>query len=111
MMSQAYFAHSRGAGGHPEPLRVHLARVAELAGVFASVFGEQQRAVAAGLLHDLGKYGSLFQQVLEGKASHVDHWSAGAWIALKRYRQAGVPIALAIQGHHLGLQRELGLKP
>jgi len=105
MMSQAYFAHSLGAGGHPEPLRVHLARVAELAGVFASVFGEQPRAVAAGLLHDLGKYGSLFQQVLEGKASHVDHWSAGAWIALMRYRQAGVPIALSIQGHHLGLQR------
>lgn len=104
LVAQLYFAHSRGTGGFPEPLRVHLERVAQMAGEFASVFGEQQRATTAGLLHDLGKYGSLFQKVLEGRASHVDHWSAGAWFALKRYERAGVPIALAIQGHHLGLQ-------
>jgi len=58
-------------------------------------------AALAGLLHDLGKYGDLFQRRLKGEESGLDHWSAGAWVALK-YRCAAA--ALAIQGHHIGLQ-------
>ena len=29
----------------------------------------------------------------------IDHWSAGAWEALTRYRTQGIASALAIQGH------------
>jgi CRISPR-associated helicase Cas3/CRISPR-associated endonuclease Cas3-HD len=56
-------------------------------------------------LHDLGKYGELFQRRLEGLERGIDHWSAGAWAALTKYRHQGIAAALAIQGHHLGLQQ------
>jgi CRISPR-associated helicase Cas3/CRISPR-associated endonuclease Cas3-HD len=55
----------------------------------------------AGLLHDLGKFGDLFQARLRGEESGLDHWSAGAWVALEHQCAAA---ALAIQGHHIGLQ-------
>jgi CRISPR-associated helicase Cas3/CRISPR-associated endonuclease Cas3-HD len=55
------------------------------------------------LLHDLGKYGDLFQARLRGEVSGLDHWSTGAWVALSEYH--AVAAALAVQGHHIGLQR------
>jgi CRISPR-associated endonuclease/helicase Cas3 len=55
-------------------------------------------------LHDLGKYGDLFQARLRGEARGIDHWSAGAAEALRRYKHAGIAAALAVQGHHCGLQ-------
>lgn len=58
-------------------------------------------AKLAGLLHDLGKFGNLFQARLRGEESGLDHWSAGAWVALEHKCAAA---ALAIQGHHIGLQ-------
>ncbi|MEO6697645.1 MAG: CRISPR-associated helicase/endonuclease Cas3, partial [Gammaproteobacteria bacterium] len=59
----------------------------------------------AGLLHDLGKFGDLFQARLRGEESGLDHWSAGAWVALEHKCAAA---ALAIQGHHIGLQSLAG---
>ncbi|MGH8593875.1 MAG: hypothetical protein ACREX9_07345 [Gammaproteobacteria bacterium] len=53
-------------------------------------------------MHDLGKYGDLFQARLRGEAQGIDHWSLGAWVALK-YHHA-VAAALAIEGHPVGLQ-------
>lgn len=101
----ALFAHSPSDMGHEDPVRVHLQRVAERAAEYATAFGQEHEAYIAGLLHDLGKYGKLFQQRLEGKAHHVDHWSAGAWAALTKYHDPGiVATVLAIQGHHVGLQ-------
>ncbi len=55
-------------------------------------------------MHDLGKYGKLFQKRLRGEEKGIDHWSAGAWVALKEYKEKGIAPALAIQGHHVGLQ-------
>lgn len=81
----------------------HLTEVGELAAVFASFFGANEEGHLAGLLHDIGKYGSLFQQRLRGAKLHIDHWSAGAWTAAIHYRS--IAAAIAIQGHHLGLQR------
>jgi CRISPR-associated endonuclease/helicase Cas3 len=63
--------------------------------------GGVPRPGLAGLLHDLGKYGDLFQRRLEGKEKGLDHWSAGAWTALEQRCAAA---ALAVQGHHIGLQ-------
>jgi CRISPR-associated endonuclease/helicase Cas3 len=64
-------------------------------------------ATLAGLLHDLGKYADSFQARLRGEGSGLDHWSIGAVAALE-YHAAGA--ALAIQGHHIGLQSITFLK-
>jgi len=102
---KSYYAHS--VPGQPEdewqPLGDHLRKVAASAAIFAEEFGGADEARAAGLLHDLGKYGDLFQRRLKGEAHGVDHWSCGAWLALTRYERAGVAVALAVWGHHVGL--------
>ena len=97
-----YFAHSGNDQGDWDPLRIHLKDVATRAQIFAQVFQAGDAAYLAGLLHDLGKYGDLFQDRLRGKESGLDHWSVGAGLALERYRSCEV--ALAVQGHHVGLQ-------
>jgi CRISPR-associated endonuclease/helicase Cas3 len=98
-----FYAHSEGADGCWELVRDHLLEVANKAAQFALPFGAAEEAYVAGLFHDLGKYGDTFQLRLQGKAKSVDHWFAGAWKAL--YMRHGAAAALAIQGHHLGLQR------
>ncbi|MBI2908629.1 MAG: CRISPR-associated helicase Cas3' [Chloroflexi bacterium] len=100
-----FYAHSANSQGRCQPLVEHLTQVAELARSFAEPFGAGDLAYLAGLLHDLGKYGYLFQRRLQGKESGIDHWSAGAWRALTQYRMEGIAPALAIQGHHVGLQQ------
>jgi CRISPR-associated endonuclease/helicase Cas3 len=101
-----YYAHSASrSGGEPELLSEHLKDVASRAASYAEAFGAADEARVAGLLHDLGKYGDLFQRRLEGKEKGIDHWSAGAWEALSKYRDQGVASALTIQGHHVGLQQ------
>jgi CRISPR-associated endonuclease/helicase Cas3 len=81
----------------------HASEVSRIAGENASAFGESQRAELMGKLHDLGKYGDLFQRRLRGEESGLDHWTAGTYVALMTYRFPDV--ALCIQGHHIGLQR------
>lgn len=98
-----FYAHSANAAGEWDSLAHHLAAVAERAATFANATEATQEARLAGLLHDLGKYGDLFQRRLRGQEKGIDHWSAGAWMALKDYR--AIAAALAIQGHHVGLQR------
>jgi len=66
------------------------------------VFGAGDAAKLAGVLHDLGKYGDLFQERLEGKERGIDHWSMGASVCLDRYKSSET--AMAVQRHHLGLQ-------
>jgi CRISPR-associated helicase Cas3/CRISPR-associated endonuclease Cas3-HD len=101
-----YYAHSASkVSGEPELLSAHLKDVAVRAASYAEAFGAADEARITGLLHDLGKYGDLFQRRLEGKERGVDHWSAGAWEALTRYRTRGIASALAIQGHHVGLRQ------
>jgi len=67
-----YFAHSENDRGERDPLKVHLEGVAGRARRFAEVFGSGEGAYLAGLLHDLGKYGELFQRRLEGKENGLD---------------------------------------
>lgn len=89
---------------HWEPLKIHLAQVADRAAGFAKVFGAEAEARFIGLLHDLGKYSERFVERLHGRAGHLDHWSIGAWAAAKRLGIKGIAAAAAIQGHHLGLR-------
>lgn len=103
MMGQPeYFAHSENDCGVRHKLSEHLRSVGTLAGRFAEDRRWRDEAVLAGLLHDLGKYGGLFQSRLRGEEAGLDHWSAGALVALQRY--GVVAAALAIEGHHIGLQ-------
>jgi len=97
-----YFAHSANDDGDWDPLRIHLADVAERARGFAELFQAGGDASLAGLLHDLGKYGDLFQERLKGKESKLDHWSIGASVCLEHFRNAEA--AMAVLGHHIGLQ-------
>jgi CRISPR-associated endonuclease/helicase Cas3 len=99
-----YFAHSAATREGWEPLHDHLRDVAERAAAFAQLFGAAEEARLAGLLHDLGKYSERFTRRLEGLESGLDHWSAGAWAALTELKGKGAAAALAIQGHHIGLQ-------
>jgi len=99
---KTYWAHTHKDPTRWQTLQEHAAQVARLAAEKAQPFGDSEQADLAGKLHDLGKYGDLFQRRLEGKEKGLDHWSAGAHLALFEYRAPA--LALAIQGHHIGLQ-------
>jgi CRISPR-associated helicase Cas3/CRISPR-associated endonuclease Cas3-HD len=99
-----YFSRSP-VNGIDEHVRDHLNAVRDLAGKFAAPWEGAAEAEIAGALHDIGKYGELFQDLLKHKTRHVDHWSAGAYLALLRYKLPARAIALAIQGHHVGLMQ------
>lgn len=101
--AKSFFAHSANPAGRWHLLKDHLAAVGALAKEHAGGALWSDEATLAGLLHDLGKYGERFQARLEGKDAGLDHWSQGAWIALAGHR--AIAAALAIQGHHVGLQR------
>ncbi len=98
-----YFAHSENMAGAAHFLSDHLASVAERACGFLDGHRGAEETRLAGLLHDLGKYGDRFQARLRGEEKGLDHWSQGAWVALNQRR--AIAAALAIQGHHIGLQR------
>ncbi|MBL8039656.1 MAG: CRISPR-associated helicase Cas3' [Nitrospira sp.] len=97
-----YFAHSANGYGKWHRLAEHLTSVSKIAKEFLQGRNGAEEVALAGLLHDLGKYGDRFQARLRGKDKGLDHWSQGASLAL-RYR--AVAAALAIEGHHIGLQR------
>ncbi len=109
------FAHS--LAGRPKEewhrLEDHLKGTAEKAARFAGPWGAADLAYLAGLWHDLGKYTAAFQHrigALDGDEAHVetkpgrvDHSTAGAIFAMKQLDGSGLPIAMAIAGHHAGL--------
>lgn len=97
-----YFAHSENSHKKKHSVSDHLQSVSLFAEKFAEKTSWSAEARLAGLLHDLGKYADLFQSRLRGEASGLDHWSPGAWVTLSEYQ--AVAAALAIQGHHVGLQ-------
>lgn len=94
-----YYAHSENAHGKKETLKEHLLKTAELAKSYAGCFGEDIVGEWLGIFHDAGKATDLFQDVLKGEATNVNHAAVGACI-LNRYEQ----ISRTIYAHHDGLQ-------
>lgn len=93
----------------------HLIEVSLLAEQFAQEFNSGEWAHLAGLWHDLGKFSSSFQNYIkyasgydseahmeEGKG-RVDHSTAGALLAIKKFCKKGKILAYLIAGHHAGL--------
>ncbi|HPT78923.1 MAG TPA: CRISPR-associated helicase Cas3' [Candidatus Atribacteria bacterium] len=98
-----FYAHSENKIGVCETVAEHISEVSKLAGVFAGQWNRELEGKIAGLFHDLGKYTDAFQQVLKG-ACMVDHATPGAAAVLYRYKLDGIASAIAIEGHHDGLQ-------
>jgi CRISPR-associated helicase Cas3/CRISPR-associated endonuclease Cas3-HD len=97
-----YYAHSANKHDDWHLLKKHLASVSKLAGENLSGWRGEEEAKLAGVLHDLGKYGDRFQNRLHGQDKGLDHWSQGAYLAIKK--GGAIAAAIAIQGHHIGLQ-------
>lgn len=100
-----YYAHSgnKEDGSNWQLLSEHLHGVAQLASEFAAWFGMAEWAYTAGMLHDLGKYCQEFHARLKGNAKRVDHATAGAKVAVDRWKGNGRMLAYCIAGHHAGL--------
>ncbi len=106
----AYYAHS--VAGRPEgewePLIRHLAEVGNGARSHGRRFEAEALAELAGLLHDLGKYGTDFQERLHNPAKRADHSTAGALWAVEHLPATwGKLLAHTVAGHHAGLQDDL----
>lgn len=93
----------------------HLEGVAALAESFAKAFNAGEFAKCAGLLHDLGKFKTDFQDYIRQSSGYdteesndfgvgkVDHSAAGAIWTNKNIPQIGLLLSYIIAGHHSGL--------
>jgi CRISPR-associated endonuclease/helicase Cas3 len=96
-------AHSENNEGICETLVEHLSTVANRCRQLGKPLGFEEEAYICGLLHDLGKLGTPFQERLQGKRRRVNHWSFGSKMALHSLQGNGAASAIAINGHHTGL--------
>lgn len=110
-----FFARTDSQGTRIQLLREHLVSVSQLASHYAAQARPEdselaEAARAAGLLHDLGKYRTEFQELLAGCRSRGEatrHKQAGAARACALKRSDA---AFAIGGHHGGLPDTQGLR-
>lgn len=90
-----------------QSLNEHAVNVSELAARFAKTFNNQDWVTYAGLLHDIGKTDSNWQNYIYGKkTTSINHSEAGARYAYLKMNSKD-PIAKVIPyliaGHHAGL--------
>ncbi len=125
-------AHWRKEDNTEQKLCEHLSGVSEKANVFAGKIGLDKAGQLMGLVHDLGKYGNLFQNYIKSgvglidpdeddfvdyhrKRGKIDHSTAGAklvWRELTKKGQLGIitgqMLALCLASHHSGLINCIG---
>lgn len=97
------YAHSENIYGIRESVYDHVCETAKLASYYGSFLDIKKEAEAAAWLHDGGKNSCIFQEVLSHKRIHVDHAAPGVYYSKKFYNVKGLMIAIAIDGHHKGL--------
>ncbi len=114
MCSDNPLAHIDHDDGREQTLIQHSLGVSELAGIFGSDMGISNVGRLCGILHDIGKASSEFQQYLRGesgmKRGDVDHSTAGAQY-LRCFSSNNSPyeelalqmMELSIVSHHSGL--------
>lgn len=87
-----------------QSLREHLEQTAQIAKSNAAKLGAEKLGDWAGMLHDIGKYSSKFQERLNGAVGKVDHSTAGAQEAVALLgKSLGRILAYIVAGHHTGL--------
>ncbi len=98
-MSFQDLAHISTDGLREQTVAEHALGTAQLAAGFGAIFGTEEEARLAGLLHDVGKCSDAFQARLRG-GPRYDHSTAGAREAMARHH---LSVAFAVAGHHGGL--------
>ena len=123
-----YIAHRRECDGEEQSVEIHLRGVAKLSSDFAEKIGLPLHGEVLGLLHDLGKYSSAFQNYISSATGllnqdedenyvdyrrlkgKIDHSTAGSqliWQVLSQQgplgRIVGQVLALCLASHHSGL--------
>lgn len=99
-----YLGHKNPKDDSEQTLQKHLISVSELAGKFASEFGEKEPGKLVGLYHDIGKYSKEFQRYIRQESKErVDHSTAGARELLNKKNSVKLIAAFCIAGHHCGI--------
>ena len=124
-----YIAHVRKTDKSKQPLATHLSEVGQLASEAAAKLNLGNVGLLIGLLHDLGKYSSEFQNYIKSETGlidpdidesvttgsqrgKIDHSTAGAQWVWRSLSKVGKPgqgqfcgqiLALCIASHHSGL--------
>src|SRR4051794_834369 len=93
--------------GRKQRLHMHLVGVQKLATRFAAEACDNPWLHAAanggGLIHDLGKYGDPFQDMLDGHRTSSPETQHAVFGAAWATRHMTFLIGTAIQGHHSGM--------
>lgn len=100
MKNNKYIAHSENSIGEEQPMKHHSEGVAKLMESYALTKDFAELYSCCGLLHDIGKYSTKFQNYIKSGGEKEPHAKWGAYIALKKKL---VNIAFPIIGHHAGL--------
>ncbi len=95
-----YIAHSANSNGEEQSMKQHCVGVAKLMKAFALANDFAEIYSYCGLLHDLGKYSSRFQNYIRSNGTKEPHAKWGAYIARKNKL---INIAFPVIGHHAGL--------
>ncbi len=105
-----YYARSANQAGEKETIAHHLQRTADLCRLFCATLGDASIGEWMGFFHDFGKYSDRFQDVLAGRAQHIDHALPGAALLYGKICRNGnntalglLPLALAVRAHHSAL--------
>lgn len=95
-----YIAHSENRNGETQTLKQHSEGVAGMMKSFALADDYAEIYSYCGLLHDIGKYSSGFQQYIRLGGNREPHAKWGAYMAKSNKL---IDIAFSIIGHHAGM--------
>ena len=126
-MTTGFIAHKRESDGKEQTVQEHLLGVAHYAREYAAKLGLADLGELLGLLHDLGKYSSQFQNYIksatgmlnpdedeyvnaQGLKGKIDHSTAGAQLLWQAFSEKGPEVrlvtkalALCLVSHHSGI--------